>query len=109
MFDKLDALEEKYEELTRQLSDAELLADQQKYARVAKQHRDLDEIVSKYRQFKSLDRGIRETKEMLEVEDDEEMVALAQAELFELEQRCRLVEEELKVLLLPKDPNDEEP
>jgi peptide chain release factor 1 len=107
MFDKLDAIEEKYEELTRQLGDPETLADQSKYARVAKQHRDLEEVVAKYREFKALDQGIRDTREMLDLEDDAEMLALARTELAELEERREKVEAELKVLLLPKDPNDE--
>src|SRR5215813_12413706 len=107
MLEKLDAIEEKYEELTRQLSDHELLTDQSKYAKVAKQHRDLEEIVAKLREFKAIDRGIRETKELLETEDDAEMVSLARNELVELEQRRDAVEENLKLLLLPKDPNDE--
>src|SRR5215212_6600974 len=107
MFEKLVSIEEKYEELTRQLSDPEALADQQKYTRTAKQHRDLEEVVAKYREYKALDRGIRETKEMLDAEDDAEMLALARAELVELEQRRDAVEAELKVSLLPKDPNDE--
>jgi peptide chain release factor 1 len=107
MFDKLVSIEEKYEELTRQLSDPEALADQQKYTRTAKQHRDLEDVVAKYREYKALDRGIRETKELLDAEDDAEMLALARAELADLEQRRDLVEAELKVSLLPKDPNDE--
>jgi peptide chain release factor 1 len=107
MLDKLDAIEEKYEELARQLSDHELLADQSRYAKIAKQHRDLEEIVAKYREFKALDRGIRETRELLESETDDEMVNLAQAELGELDQRVAKVEEDLRLLLLPKDPNDE--
>ena len=107
MFDKLDTIETKYEELSRQLGDPELLADQQKYTRTARQHRELEEMVAKYREYKALDRGIRETVEMLEVEDDAEMLALARAELAELEQRRDAVEAELRVLLLPKDPNDE--
>src|SRR5499433_2719272 len=107
MLEKLDAIEEKYEELTRQLSDHELLADQSKYAKVAKQHRDLEEIVTKFREFKSIDRGIRETKELLDTEDDAEMVSLARNELVELEQRRDTVEENLRLLLTPKDPNDE--
>jgi peptide chain release factor 1 len=107
MLERLDAIEEKYEELTRQLSDHELLADQAKYTKIAKQHRDLEEIVAKCREFKALDRGIRETKEMLETEQDEEMVSLARAELAELEQRRGDVEANLRILLLPKDPNDE--
>src|SRR2546426_7576369 len=107
MLDKLDGIEEKYEELTQQLSDHELLTDQSRYARVAKQHRDLKEIVEKYREFKSLDRGLRETKELLEGETDDEMVNLARAELSELEQRLAKVEEDFTLLLSPKDPNDE--
>jgi peptide chain release factor 1 len=107
MFDKLDTIEEKYEELSAQLSDPELLADQQKYTKTTKQHRELEEIVARYREYKALDRGILETGEMLEIEDDAEMLGLARAELVELEQRRDAVEAELRVLLLPKDPNDE--
>jgi len=107
MLDKLDAIEQKYEDLTRQLSDHELLADQSRYTKTAKQHRDLEEIVAKYREFKALDRGIRDTRELLESEDDAEMLSLARAELSELEQRRADVEADLKFLLLPKDPNDE--
>lgn len=107
MLDKLESIEEKYEEITRQLSDHEVLADQSKYAKIAKQHRDLEEIVEKYREFKALDRGIKETKEMLDTESDDEMVNLARVELSELEQRRANVEEQLRFLLIPKDPNDE--
>jgi peptide chain release factor 1 len=107
MFDKLDAIEEKYEELTQQLGDPETLADQAKYARIAKQHRDLEEVVAKYREFKALDQGLRDTREMLDLEDDAEMLQLARTELTQLEERREKVEAELKVRLLPKDPNDE--
>ncbi|HKS41861.1 MAG TPA: peptide chain release factor 1 [Blastocatellia bacterium] len=107
MFDKLDSIEEKYEELTRALSDPETLTDQQKYTRIAKQHRDLEEVVAKYREYKALVRGITETKELLDAEDDAEMLQLARTEMAELEQRRDTVEAELKVALIPKDPNDE--
>jgi peptide chain release factor 1 len=107
MFDKLDFIEKKYEEMTAQLGDPETLADQSKYTRVAKQHRDLEEVVAKYREFKALDQGIRDTRELLDMEEDAEMLQLARAELAELEARHEKVEAELKVLLLPKDPNDE--
>ena len=107
MFDKLETIEEKYEELTRQLSDHELLADQSRYTKIARQHRELEEIVAKYREFKALERGIRETKELLDTDEDAEMVSLARAELGELEQRLANVEADLKFVLLPKDPNDE--
>ncbi|HVF88773.1 MAG TPA: peptide chain release factor 1 [Blastocatellia bacterium] len=107
MFEKLDTIEEKYEELSRQLGDSELLADQQSYTKVARQHRELEEMVAKYREFKSLSQGTKETREMLELEEDEEMLELARAELAELEQRRDQVEAELRILLLPRDPNDE--
>jgi peptide chain release factor 1 len=107
MFDKLDAIEEKYEELSRQLGEPELLADQQKYARAAKQHRELEEIVAKYREYKSLERGLRETEEMLGTEEDAEMVELARVELASLAERRDRVQADLKMLLIPKDPNDE--
>jgi peptide chain release factor 1 len=107
MLDRLDAIEEKYEELTRQLSDHELLADQSRYTKVARQHNELEQIVAKVREFKALDRGISQTKELLEAEEDAEMVGLARAELVELEQRRETVQANLKFLLLPRDPNDE--
>lgn len=107
MFDKLDTIETKYEELTRQLSDPELLSDQQNYTRVAKQHRELEEVVAKYREFKAIDRGITDTKDLLEGESDAEMLQLARVELDDLEGRRERVLAELRVLLLPKDPNDE--
>jgi peptide chain release factor 1 len=107
MFDRLDAIEQRLEDISQQLSDPELLADQQKYTRVARQHRELEEIVSKYREYKSLVAGIAETEGMLTGEDDAEMLALARNELSELQERRDAIEAELKVLLLPKDPNDE--
>ncbi|HXF38192.1 MAG TPA: peptide chain release factor 1 [Blastocatellia bacterium] len=107
MLDRLDSIEEKYEELTGQLSDPELLSDQSTYTKIARQHNELGQIVSKYREFKALDRGIRETNELLQNEDDAEMLSLARAELSELEQRRSSLEADLKVLLIPTDPNDE--
>jgi peptide chain release factor 1 len=107
MLERLEAIEEKYEELTQQLSDHELLADQSRYTKVTRQHRELEEIVTKYRELKAIERGILETREILAAEEDAEMVSLAQSELAELEQRVATIEAELKVLLLPKDPNDE--
>jgi peptide chain release factor 1 len=107
MLEKLDALENKYDELSGQLGAPEVLADQQRYTRVARQHRELEEVVAKYREYKSITQGLRETREMLETEEDAELVSLARAELAELEERLESVNAALKVLLLPKDPNDE--
>lgn len=107
MFDKLSDIEAKYEALTSQLGSEEILADQQKYTRLAKQHRDLEEVVRKYREYKSLDQGLRDTRELLDGEEDAELIALARVELVELEERLARVEDELRLLLLPKDPNDD--
>jgi len=107
MFEKLTDIEEKYEALTAQLGDPETLADQQKYTRLAKQHRDLEEVVQKFREYKSLDQGVRDTRELIDAEEDDDMIALARTELVELEERLAKVEDELRVLLLPKDPNDD--
>src|SRR6185436_15077134 len=107
MLDRLDSIEEKYDELTGQLSDPELLSDQSTYTKIARQHNELGQIVSKYREFKALDRGIQETNELLENEADAEMLSLAQTELSELQQRRAILEDELKALLVPTDPNDE--
>jgi peptide chain release factor 1 len=107
MIDKLAAIEQKYEELAEQLGDQSVLADQQRYTKVAKQHRELEEIVATYREYKALDQGIRDTRQLLELEEDAEMLALARTELSELEVRRETVADQLKVLLLPKDPNDE--
>jgi len=104
MLEKLEEFEKKYEELTDQLSDPQLLADQQRYAKAAKQHRDLEEIVAKYREFKALEQGIKDTRELLDAEDDPEMLGMARAELIDLEARRDHVEEDLKLLLVPKDP-----
>lgn len=107
MLEKLEELESKYEALTGQLGDPELLADQPRYARAAKQHRELEAVVAKYRELRALDQGIRDTNELLAGEEDTEMISLVRAEMVELEERRERVEQELKVLLMPKDPNDE--
>jgi len=104
MFDKLDQLEAKYEELGQQLGDPALLSDQKKFQATAKQHRDLEPTVEKFREFRKLRDGIAEAKAMLA---DPDMREMAELELAELEPRLPTVEEELQVLLLPKDPNDD--
>jgi peptide chain release factor 1 len=107
MFDKLEAIEKTYEELTAQLGSPELIADQKAYMAAAKQQRELEKIVEKYREFKDLRDGIASTKELLDETDDAEMRELAQSELADLEQRRDRAEAELKLQLIPKDPNDE--
>ncbi|HEX9000233.1 MAG TPA: peptide chain release factor 1 [Blastocatellia bacterium] len=107
MFEKLEAIERTYEELNQQMTDNEIISDQTRYTKIAKQHRELEAIVVKFREIKKLDSDIEGNREILRDMDDAEMRELAEAELPELEARRQKAEEELKVLLLPKDPNDE--
>jgi len=106
MFDRLDQLEALYEDLGRQLSEPALLSDQKKFQVVAKQHRDLEPTVDKFREYRKIKDGIAEAKPMLN-DSDPDIREMAQAELDALEPKIGPVEEELKLLLLPKDPNDE--
>ena len=106
MFDRLDQLEALYEDLGRQLSEPALLSDQKKFQAVAKQHRDLEPTVDKFREYRKIKDGIAEAKTMLN-DTDADIREMAQAELAALEPKIEPVEEELKLLLLPKDPNDE--
>ena len=107
MFERLDQIEARYEELTHALATPEVINDSSKYQKTAKAHSDITPVVEKYREYKDLKKGIAESKAVLADEKDADMRAYAQEELTKLEARVGAVEEELKVLLLPKDPNDE--
>lgn len=107
MFERLEHIEVKYDELTQALLSPDIVSDSARYQKTARAHSELSPIVEKYREYKDLTRGIKESKAMLEVETDPDMRAYAQDELAQLESRVGGVEEDLKVLLLPKDPNDE--
>src|SRR5216684_1995499 len=107
MFERLDQIESRYEELMQALASPEVISDSAKYQKTAKAHSEISSIVEKYREFKDLKRGIAESQAVLAGEKDPEMRAYAQEELDKLEARVAAVEEELKFLLLPKDPNDE--
>jgi peptide chain release factor 1 len=107
MFERLSQIESRYEELTQALASRELINDSAKYQKTAKAHSELTDIVEKYREYKDLTRGIAESKAVLADEKDPDMRAYAQEELTQLESRVGQVEADLKVLLLPKDPNDE--
>ncbi len=107
MFERLEQTEKRYEELTQLLSLPETMQDSAKFQKTAKAHSEVAPIVEKYREYRDLKRGIAESKAMLADETDAEMRAYAEEELAKLEPRVGGVEEELKVLLLPKDPNDE--
>src|SRR3954465_15009856 len=107
MFEHLESTEAKYNELSAALSSPEIVSDSARYQKTAKAHSELSNIVEKYREYKDLKRGIAESKTMIAEESDAEMRAMAQEELTSLEARLAAVEEGLKVLLLPKNPNDE--
>jgi peptide chain release factor 1 len=107
MFERLDQIEARYEELTHALASPEIISDSSKYQKTARAHSEIAPVVEKYREYKDLKKGIAESKAVLADEKDSEMRAYAQEELEKLEARVAAVEEELKFLLLPKDPNDE--
>ena len=107
MFERLDQIEARYEELTRALASPETMADSSRYQKTAKAHSEIAPMAEKYREYKELTRGIADSKAMLADEKDPDMRAYAQEELNQLESRVALIEQELKILLVPKDPNDE--
>lgn len=106
MFETLDAIVERYEHLTKLLSDPEIVSDIQKMKELAKEQRSLEKIVEKYQQYLSIKKQIADLKELLD-EDDPEIVEMAEMELDSLKPQLPQLEEELEILLIPKDPNDE--
>ena len=107
MFERLDQIEARYEELTAALASPDIMNDSSRYQKTAKAHSEISEVVEKYREYKALKKGISESRAMLADEKDPDMRAYAEEELASLEARVGGVEEALKVLLLPKDPNDD--
>src|SRR3954462_12748646 len=107
MFERLEQTEARYDELTNALASPEIVNDSAKYQKTAKAHAEIAPIVEKYREYKDLTKGIAESKAVLVDEKDPDMRAYAQEELDRLQARVSGVDEELKFLLLPKDPNDE--
>src|SRR6202789_1352107 len=107
MFERLDQIEIRYEELTQALLSPEITNDSARFQKTAKAHSEIAPMVERYREYKDLRRGIAESRAVLADEKDPDMRAYAEEELAKLDARIATVEEELKVLLLPKDPNDE--
>jgi peptide chain release factor 1 len=105
--DKLDQLGTRYDELTQQLSTAEVASDSARFQKIAKQHAELEEIVAKHREFKQLEKDLAGAHQMVLENEDAEMKQMALDEEKQLITRKEIVERELKLLLLPKDPNDE--
>ncbi len=106
MFAKLEALEQKFEDLEQELSNPEIYSNPEEYKRISKAHADLSEIVSAFREYKEIDAQIGDNKELMR-DSEQDIRDLAQAELEELENRKEKLTERLKQLLTPKDPMDE--
>ncbi len=106
MFDKLDFITEKYDELSRKVSDPDVINNQPVWQKYIKEMGEMEPIVKKYKEYKKAKSDLAEAREMLE-DGDEEMRELAKMEIGDLEETIANAEDELKVLLLPKDPNDE--
>ena len=107
LYEKLQGIERRYDEMTRELSSAEVLSDSARYQKLAKTHADLAEIVAKFREWKGIDKGLAGARQLFIEADDAEMKQMAHDEERELSARHEAVERELKLLLIPKDPNDE--
>ncbi len=107
MYEKLAEVEEKYELLEQKLADPDVFQDPKEYQQVAKAHSDLADIVGKWRQYKQAKQQLIDTEQMLSEKLDEDLRELAQLELDDLKEKISGFEDDLKVMLLPKDPNDD--
>ena len=104
MFQKLEDVEKKYDELTKKISDPEVIARTTEWQKYMKEHAGLEDIVSKYREYKKAKQDFEEAKQMA---SDSELKELAEMEMDELREKIPQLEEELKILLIPKDPDDD--
>ena len=104
MFDKLDAVEKRYEELTKLISDPEVISNQSEWQKAVKEHASIEEVVLKYREYKKTKQEMEDAKEMME---DKELKELAEADYYESKEKLPKIEEKLKLLLIPKDPDDD--
>ena len=104
MFQKLEDVEKKYEDLTTKISDPEIISNQNEWRTYMKEHAEIEPIVMKYREYKKVKQQYEEAKEMM---NDPELKELAEVEMLENKEKLPQIEEELKVLLIPKDPDDD--
>jgi len=107
MFDRLESVEDKFRKLEADLSNPDLLANQKEYQRVVREHSEVASIVERYRHYKKIKEQILENQELLEAESDAEMKELIRQEVTELKQQMESTADELKLMLAPKDPNDD--
>lgn len=104
MFEKLEAVEKRYEELTKMISDPEVISNQAEWQKAIKEHASIEDVVIKFREYKKVKESMDEAKEMME---DKELKELAEVEYYDNKEKLPKIEEELKYLLIPKDPDDD--
>ena len=104
MFEKLEAVEKRYEELTKLIADPEVISNQAEWQKLMKEHASIEDIVLKFREYKKVKKEMEEAEELMQ---DPEMKELAEAEYYEAKENLPKIEEELKFLLIPKDPDDD--
>lgn len=107
MFEKLGFLEEKYMDLNRKAADPAIISDQEQFRNIMKEISELEPIVEKYREYKRAQQEMNDAKEMMETETDHDLKELAEAEYYEKRDKSEQMMEEIKILLLPKDENDD--
>ena len=107
MFDKLDDLVAKLNEILKELESPDVVNDQERYRKLMKEQSDITPVVDKYNEYKQAKQDVADSLEILDEETDEEMKELAKEELSDAKKRIETCEQELKILLLPKDPNDD--
>ena len=104
MFEKLEAVEKRYDELTKLIADPEVISNQSEWQKLMKEHASMEEIVLKFREYKKIKQAMEEAEELMQ---DPDMKELAEEEYYSSKEQLPKLEEELKVLLIPKDPDDD--
>ena len=104
MFDKLEAVEKRYEELTKMIADPELISNQTEWQKAIKEHASIEDVVVKFREYKKVKKSMEEAEELMQ---DPDMKDLAEEEYYSSKEQLPKIEEELKLLLIPKDPDDD--
>ena len=106
MLDKLNVVEQRYNEVSDLIIQPDIITDQKKYIKLNKEYKDLGLLVEKKKEYESLISNKNEAEEIIKIEDDKEMLEMANEELKDSKEKIRLIEEEIKFLLIPKDPED---
>jgi len=107
MFDKLQSAEDRYEEISHKLGDPDIINNQEEYRKLMKEYSDLEEIVSKFREYKKVTSEVEEARELLNDTLDKDFREMVQSEFEEAQEKLEVIKKQLKILIVPKDPNDD--